>query len=59
MRRVTTLEQDIANQERPCRACGEPKRWDDIDQDQYDYSTDLGEIVICRECSDEDRRADA
>ena len=57
--KVTTLEQDIANQLRPCRSCGEPKRWDDIDQDQYDVSTDLGEIVICRECSYEDRRADA
>ena len=53
---MTTLEQDIANQERPCRVCGEPKRWAEIDHDQYDYSTDLGEIVVCRECSEEDRR---
>ena len=53
---MTTLEQDIANQERPCRVCGEPKRWECIDQDRYDVYSDLGEIVICRECSEEDRR---
>ena len=58
MRRVTTLDQDIANQLRPCRECGEGTRWEDIDHDQYDVSTDLGEIVICRACADEDRRAD-
>ena len=52
---MTTLEQDIANQERPCRVCGEPKRWECIDQDRYDVYSDLGEIVVCRECSEEDR----
>jgi hypothetical protein len=54
--KVTTLEQDIEAQERPCRECGEPTRWANIDHDQYDYYSDLGEIVICRECSEEDRR---
>ena len=53
---MTTLEQDIANQERPCRVCGEPKRWEDIDLERYDFYSDLGEIVVCRECSEEDRR---
>ena len=54
--KVTTLDQDIASQLRPCRECGEDVTWGEIDHDQYDVSTDLGEIVICRACSEEERR---
>ena len=54
MRRVTTLDQDIAAHTRECRECGESKRWEDIDLERYDFYSDLGEIVICRECSDEE-----
>ena len=56
MRRVTTLDQDIAAHTRECRECGEWVTWADTDADSYDYAPDTGEIVICRECSEEDRR---
>jgi hypothetical protein len=55
--RVTTQEQDEREMVRFCRHCEEPCTPDLIDWDQYDYYSDLGEIVVCRACSDERREA--
>ena len=52
-RRVTTHDEDLAREVRFCRTCHELVTPDRVDWDRYDFYSDLGEIVYCRECGEE------